>query len=102
MSLFAIEFQRNIHFDRIDGSATIGRADGTFGFSLIQYPNFDLFKENALTEIERIQSTTGIFTRTFENDNPLFGNTWINLLYRMLEVILFLIAAPKSFGKMTA
>jgi chloramphenicol O-acetyltransferase type A len=48
-------------FDRIDGSATIGRADGTFGFSLIQYdPNFDLFKENALTEIERIQSTTGI------------------------------------------
>jgi chloramphenicol O-acetyltransferase type A len=33
----------------------------TFGFSLIQYdPNFDLFKENALTEIERIKSTTGI------------------------------------------
>jgi chloramphenicol O-acetyltransferase type A len=32
--------------DRIDASATIGREDGTFGFSLIQYdPDFDHFKE---------------------------------------------------------
>tara|TARA_R110002124_G_scaffold76986_1_gene206190 strand:- start:880 stop:1509 length:630 start_codon:yes stop_codon:yes gene_type:complete len=92
--------------DRIDGSATIGRADGTFGFSLIQYdPNFDLFKENALTEIERIQSTTGIFTRTFENDNVIHFSAipWINFTsLSHARSYTFPDSCPKiSFGKMT-
>jgi chloramphenicol O-acetyltransferase type A len=47
--------------DRIDASATIGRPDGTFGFSLIEYNlSFDKFKATALAEIERIQTTTGL------------------------------------------
>lgn len=92
--------------DRIDGSATIGRDDGTFGFSLIQYnPNFDLFKENALTEIERIQSTTGIFTRTFENDNVIHFSAipWINFTsLSHARSYTFPDSCPKiSFGKMT-
>lgn len=56
--------------DRIDASATIGREDGTFGFSLIEYnSDFEIFKQNALTEIERIQNTSGLFTRSFDDDN---------------------------------
>jgi len=92
--------------DRIDGSATIGRDDGTFGFSLIQYnPDFDLFKQNALTEIERIQSTTGIFTRTFENDNVIHFSAipWINFTsLSHARSYTFPDSCPKiSFGKMT-
>lgn len=92
--------------DRIDGSATIARDNGTFGFSLIQYdPNFDLFKENALTEIERIQSTTGIFTRTFENDNVIHFSAipWINFTsLSHARSYTFPDSCPKiSFGKMT-
>ncbi|SEA16222.1 chloramphenicol O-acetyltransferase type A [Flavobacterium gillisiae] len=92
--------------DRIDGSATIGRDDGTFGFSLIQYnPDFDLFKKNALTEIERIQSTTGIFTRTFENDNVIHFSAipWINFTsLSHARSYTFPDSCPKiSFGKMT-
>ncbi|MGO4817259.1 CatA-like O-acetyltransferase [Flavobacterium sp. W22_SRS_FP1] len=67
--------------DRIDASATIGRPDGTFGFSLIEYNHsFDIFKANALAEIERIQTTTGLFTRSFESDNVIHFSAipWLN------------------------
>jgi len=67
--------------DRIDASATIGRPDGTFGFSLIEYDrSFDVFNATALAEIERIQTTTGIFTRTFEDDNVIHVSAipWLN------------------------
>ena len=91
--------------DTINASATIGRADGTFGFSLIEYNlSFDIFKETALAEIERIQSTTGIFTRTFESDNMIHFSAipWLNFTslsharsYTLPD------SCPKiSFGKM--
>ncbi|HEY4616826.1 MAG TPA: chloramphenicol acetyltransferase [Flavobacterium sp.] len=67
--------------DRIDASATIGRPDGTFGFSLIEYDrSFDVFNATALAEIERLQTTTGIFTRTFEDDNVIHVSAipWLN------------------------
>ena len=67
--------------DCIDASATIGREDGTFGFSLIEYhPDFEIFKENALAEIERIQDTSGLFTRSFEDDNLIHFSAipWLN------------------------
>jgi chloramphenicol O-acetyltransferase type A len=49
--------------DRIDASATIGRPDGTFGFSLIEYNlSFDKFKAT-VAEIERIQTTTGFYPK---------------------------------------
>jgi len=91
--------------DRIDASATIGRADGTFGFSLIEYNlSFDIFKETALAEIERIQSTTGIFTRTFESDNMIHFSAipWLNFTsLSHARSYTFPDSCPKiSFGKM--
>ncbi|TRX36707.1 chloramphenicol acetyltransferase [Flavobacterium restrictum] len=91
---------------QIDGSATIGRADGTFGFSLIEYhPDFEVFEKIALTEMERIQNTTGLFTRTFDQDNVIHFSAipWLDFTslsharsYRFPD------SCPKiSFGKMT-
>ena len=91
--------------DHIDASATIGREDGTFGFSLIEYnPDFNLFKQNALTEIERVQNTTGLFTRSFDNDNLIHFSAipWINFTsISHARSYTFPDSCPKiSFGKM--
>jgi len=92
--------------DRIDASATIGREDGTFGFSLIEYnPDLTVFKENALAEIERIQNTTGLFTRSFDNDNLIHFSAipWLNFTsLSHARSYTFPDSCPKiSFGKMT-
>jgi chloramphenicol O-acetyltransferase type A len=92
--------------DRVDASATIGREDGTFGFSLLHYdPDFDRFTEIALQEIERIQSTTGLFTRTFESDNVIHFSAipWLNFTsLSHARSYTFPDSCPKiSFGKMT-
>lgn len=92
--------------DRIDASATIGRENGTFGFSLIEYhPDFNLFKQNALTEIERIQNTSGLFTRSFDDDNLIHFSAipWINFTsISHARSYTFPDSCPKiSFGKMT-
>lgn len=91
--------------DHIDASATIGREDGTFGFSLIEFnPDFNLFKENALAEIERIQNTMGLFTRSFDDDNLIHFSAipWINFTsISHARSYTFPDSCPKiSFGKM--
>ncbi len=91
--------------DRIDGSATIGRKDGTFGFSLIEYnADFTIFEQTALTEIERIQTTTGIFTRTIEDDNVIHFSAipWLDFTsLSHARSYTFPDSCPKiSFGKM--
>ncbi|RXM45229.1 chloramphenicol acetyltransferase [Flavobacterium sp. YO64] len=91
--------------DHIDASATIGREDGTFGFSLIEYnPDFNLFKQNALAEIERVQNTTGLFTRSFDDDNLIHFSAipWINFTsISHARSYTFPDSCPKiSFGKM--
>jgi chloramphenicol O-acetyltransferase type A len=91
--------------DRIDGSATISRADGTFGFSLIEYhPDYTIFKQTALTEIERIQTTTGLFTREFNEDNVIHFSAipWLNFTsLSHARNMTFPDSSPKiSFGKM--
>lgn len=91
--------------DRIDASATIGRADGTFGFSLIEYnPDFKIFEKNALAEIERIQNTTGLFTRSFDDDNLIHFSAipWLNFTsISHARSYTFPDSCPKiSFGKM--
>ncbi|OXB06487.1 chloramphenicol acetyltransferase [Flavobacterium pectinovorum] len=91
--------------DRIDASATIGREDGTFGFSLIEYnPDFEVFKQNALTEIERIQNTTGLFTRSFDDDNVIHFSAipWLNFTsLSHARSYTYPDSCPKiSFGKM--
>ena len=92
--------------DLINASATISRADGSFGFSLIEFnTNFELFNANALAEIERIQTTTGLFTRTFEDDNVIHFSAipWLDFTsLSHARNYTFPDSCPKiSFGKMT-
>lgn len=91
--------------DRIDASATIGREDGTFGFSLIEYnPDFRIFEKTALAEIERIQNTAGLFTRSFDDDNLIHFSAipWLNFTsLSHARSYTFPDSCPKiSFGKM--
>jgi chloramphenicol O-acetyltransferase type A len=91
--------------DRVDASATIGREDGTFGFSLIEYnPDFRIFEQIALAEIERIQNTTGLFTRSFDDDNVIHFSAipWLNFTsLSHARSYTFPDSCPKiSFGKM--
>ncbi|TPG36354.1 chloramphenicol acetyltransferase [Flavobacterium pectinovorum] len=91
--------------DRIDASATIGREDGTFGFSLIEYnSDFKIFEQNALKEIERIQNTTGLFTRSFDDDNVIHFSAipWLNFTsLSHARSFTYPDSCPKvSFGKM--
>jgi chloramphenicol O-acetyltransferase type A len=92
-------------YDSINASATIMRADNTFGFTLLEFsPYFDIFSENALNEIKRIQTTTGLFTREFSADNLIHFSAvpWLNFTglsharsYTLPD------SCPKiSFGKM--
>lgn len=92
--------------DRIDGSATISRSDGTFGFSLIEYhPDYTIFEQTAKTEIERIQNTTGLFTREFKEDNLIHFSAipWLDFTsLSHARSMTFPDSCPKiSFGKMT-
>ncbi|CAD0001170.1 chloramphenicol acetyltransferase [Flavobacterium salmonis] len=91
--------------DRVDVSATIGRKDGTFGFSLIEYnPAFRIFEKNTYTEIERIQNTPGLFTRSFDDDNLIHFSAipWINFTsLSHARSYTYPDSCPKiSFGKM--
>lgn len=91
--------------NRIDASATIGREDGTFGFSLIEYnPDFSAFEKNALAETERIQNTIGLFTRSFDDDNLIHFSAipWINFTsISHARSYTYPDSCPKiSFGKM--
>lgn len=92
--------------DRIDGSATISRADGTFGFSLIEYhTDYQVFEKNALVEIDRIQNTKGLFTREFTEENLIHFSAIPWLKFTSLSharSMTFPDSCPKiSFGKMT-
>jgi chloramphenicol O-acetyltransferase type A len=91
--------------DQINASATIGRKDGTFGFSLIEYDSdFAVFKGITATEIERIQTTTGLFTRTFDDDNVIHFSAvpWLDFTsLSHARRYSFPDSCPKiSFGKM--
>lgn len=92
-------------YDQINGSATIMRDDNSFGFSLMEYnSDFNIFLKTAKLEIERIQNTTGIFTRTFEVDNVIHFSAipWLNFT-SLSHARSYTIAdsCPKiSFGKM--
>ena len=93
-------------YDTIDVSATILRADQTFGFSLIKYsPDFEVFSANALQEIDRIQNTSGLFTREFPLDNLIHFSAvpWVNFTsLSHARSYTFPDSCPKiSFGKMT-
>ena len=91
-------------YDTIDVSATIMRTDNTFGFSLIEYSaDFDVFATNAFKEIERIQTTKGLFTREFPIDNLIHFSAvpWVNFTsLSHARSFTFPDSCPKiSFGK---
>jgi len=67
--------------DTINVSSTVMRNDTTFGFSFMPY-HLDIleFVANAQKEIERVRSTPGLFTRTFDEDNLIHFSAlpWVN------------------------
>ncbi len=66
---YRIEGERVAVYDRINVSATIGRADGTFDFSYILYdPDFATFRASAEVEIARIRSGSGLNPRVSGKD----------------------------------
>jgi chloramphenicol O-acetyltransferase type A len=93
-----------IIFDSIDASSTILRADNTFGFSLLKFnENLDLFSKTTKKEINRIQTTTGLFTRDFaENLIHFSALPWVNFTsFSHARSFTFPDSCPKiSIGKM--
>ena len=91
-------------FDTIDASATIMREDKTFAFSLIEYSNnINDFAEITKTEIARIQTTTRLFTRDFQENLIHFSALpWLNFTsFSHARSFTFPDSCPKiSFGKM--
>ena len=77
---YRIEGENVYLYDEIDASATIMRKDKTFGFSFMKFHE-DIHEFNTIvqTEIERIQTTTGILTREYpENIIHFSAVPWIN------------------------
>ncbi|UGS21217.1 chloramphenicol acetyltransferase [Flavobacterium cyclinae] len=77
---YRIEENEVVLYDEIDASATIMREDKTFGFSFMKFhSDIQDFAKIAQTEIERIQTTQGLFTREFpENIIHFSAVPWIN------------------------
>ena len=103
---YRIDDDKVVIHDRIEGSATISREDGSFGFSLIEYdPDFEIFYKNALVEIERVKNTPGLFTRNFDEDNLIHFSSipWVDFTsLSHARSFAFPDSCPKiSFGKMT-
>jgi chloramphenicol O-acetyltransferase type A len=75
-----IEGENVVLYDEIDASATIMRADRTFGFSFMKFhKELKEFNTMAQIEIQRIQNTPGIFTREYpENIIHFSAVPWIN------------------------
>ena len=103
---YRISNDQIVIYDQINGSATIGRDDGTFGFSLVEFDaDFAVFEKIALTEIERVKNTTGLFTREFDTDNLIHFSAipWLNFTsLSHARSFTFPDSCPKiSFGKMS-
>jgi len=92
-------------FDVIDASATIMREDTTFGFSYMPYAENPIdFAQIVQTEIARIQTTTGVFTREYpENLIHFSALPWINFSsLSHARSFSWPDSCPKiSFGKLT-
>jgi len=67
-------------FDVIDASATVMREDTTFGFSYMPFTeDINEFTQIVHTEIERMQTTRGVFTREYPDNLIHFSALpWIN------------------------
>ena len=67
---YRIKDGKVVVYEYIDASATISRADTTFGFSFMKFDqDFGVFQKTVSQETARVLETTGIFTREFSYDN---------------------------------
>lgn len=103
---YRISDDKIVVHDRIEGSATISRDDGSFGFSLIAFDaDFAVFAKNALVEIDRVKKAAGLLTRAFDEDNLIHFSAipWIDFTsLSHARNFAFADSCPKvSFGKMT-
>jgi chloramphenicol O-acetyltransferase type A len=92
-------------FDSISASATVMREDKTFGFSLMEYSeNMQVFAQIVTAEIDRIQTTTGIFTTEYPDNLIHFSALpWIDFTsLSHARSFTWPDSCPKiSFGKLT-
>ena len=92
-------------FDSISASATVMREDQTFGFSLMEFTeNMQDFATIVSTEIDRIQTTTGIITTEYpENLIHFSALPWIDFTsLSHARSFTWPDSCPKiSFGKLT-
>jgi chloramphenicol O-acetyltransferase type A len=94
-----------ILYDQINAGPTIGRSNGTFGFSYVDFhPSFHEFVIGAKKEIERVQNTTTLFAEKLDDDIVHYSAMpWINFTsLSHARSFSFPDSCPKiSFGKMT-
>ena len=93
-------------FDRIDASVTVLREDKTFGFSFMPLQEeIQAFQELVTQEIQRVQNTTGLFTRDFPLVNLIHFSAipWIDFTsLSHARGFAYEDSCPKiSFGKLT-
>lgn len=92
-------------YDQINAGPTIGRSNGTFGFSYMDYhPSFEEFMIGAKKEIERVQNTTTLFAPKLDDDIVHYSSMpWIKFTsLSHARSFSFPDSCPKiSFGKMT-
>lgn len=92
-------------YNQINASVTVMRDDTTFGFSFMEFnPDFDVFLESTINEIDRVKNTSGLFTREFPDDNLIHFSAipWVNFTsLSHARSFTFPDSCPKiSFGKM--
>ena len=92
-------------FDQVNGSATIHRPNGTFGFAYMEYhADYAIFAKTASAEIERIKNTSGLKPAVSgENVIHFSSIPWINFTaLSHARSFHFQDSCPKiSVGKMT-
>lgn len=92
-------------YDKINASATISRQDHTFGFSYIDFDvDFDQFRQNAQSEIDRIASSYELFpTRATDDVLYLSSLPWLDFKFTShARAFKGRGSAPMiSYGKMT-
>lgn len=53
-----------VAFDVLHAGSTIGRKDGTFGFSFMEFSeDFEIFSQNLQKEVDEVQNSTGLRVR---------------------------------------
>lgn len=76
---FRIVDDEVLEFEQINGSSTVNRANGTFGFCEIPYhQDFTLFTKTAKIEIEKVQQEQGLIPSDKHNTIYFSSLPWIN------------------------